>query len=129
MSKESLKTDFLIAFRYFKTRRKVGMASATSLITLVGVAVGTMAILVSLSVLNGFKDVITQRTRDMEPDLKIHVRSLTADEQKDILENLVYQFPEDTYMPVMERKVIASGTKQRLIQLKGVQPLTFDSMM
>ncbi|RKY51560.1 MAG: hypothetical protein DRP86_00895 [Candidatus Neomarinimicrobiota bacterium] len=129
MNKQSLKTDFLIAFRYFRTRRKVGMASATSLITLVGVAVGTMAILVSMSVLNGFKGVITQRTRDMEPDLKIHVRSLTAEEQEELLKDLEHQFPEDTFMPVMNRKVIASGTKQRLIQLKGIHPKTFDTMM
>ncbi len=129
MSRQSLKTDFLIAFRYFRTRRKVGMASATSLITLAGVAIGTMAILISMSVLNGFKDVITQRTRDMEPDLKIHIRTLTADEQKGLLDTLSTRFPDYTFMPVMDRKVIASGNKQRLIQVKGVRPDRFNDMI
>lgn len=126
MSKSRLKTDFLIALRYFRTRRKVGMASATSLITLVGVAVGTMAILISMSVLNGFRDVIVNRTRDMEPDLKIHVRSLDSEDQKDFMEMLESRFPDYAFMPVLERKVIASGNKQRLMQVRGIRPSRFE---
>jgi lipoprotein-releasing system permease protein len=127
MNKSSFKTDFLIAFRYFRTRRKVGMASATSVITLVGVTVGTMAILISMSVLNGFRDVITRRTQDMEPDLKIHVRTLRPDAQRGLFSMLEERFPEYAFMPVMDRKVIASGNKQRLMTIKGVYPDQFES--
>lgn len=129
MNKGSFKTDFFIAFRYFKTRRKVGMASATSFITLIGVAIGTFAILVSMSVLNGFRDVIMERTRDMEPDMKIHIRSLTPDAQQELLTSLKEKFPEYAFIPVMDRKVIASGTRQKLIQVKGVHPDPFSDMV
>ena len=104
------------------------MASATSLITLIGVAVGTMAVLISMSVLNGFRDVITHRTRNMEPDLKIHVRIFDESDQRNLLTNLEYNFPDYHFTPVLDRKIIVSGTKQSLMQLKGIYPSELGSM-
>lgn len=104
------------------------MASATSLITLIGVTIGTMAVLISMSVLNGFRDVISHRTRNMEPDLKIHVRILNESDQRDLLSELEYHFPEYHFTPVLDRKIIISGTRQTLMQLKGIYPSELGSM-
>ncbi len=128
MNRKTMKADAWIAFRYFRTRRKVGMASVTSLITLIGVTIGTMAVLISMSVLNGFRDVIAHRTRNMEPDLKIHVRVLNASDQRDLLSDLEFNFPDYQFTPVLDRKIIVSGKKQSLMQLKGIYPSELGSM-
>jgi len=104
------------------------MASATSLITLIGVTIGTMAVLISMSVLNGFRDIITNRTRNMEPDLKIHVRVLHESDQRDLLSELKSNFPDYHFTPVLDRKIIVSGNKQTLMQLKGIYPSELGSM-
>jgi len=87
-----------------------------------------MAVLISMSVLNGFRDIITNRTRNMEPDLKIHVRVLHESDQRDLLSELKSNFPDYHFTPVLDRKIIVSGNKQTLMQLKGIYPSELGSM-
>ena len=62
---------FFIAKRYLVSKKKQNLINIISWISLTGIAVGTMALIIVVSVLNGFTDLIALFYSDFDPDLKI----------------------------------------------------------
>ncbi len=62
---------FFIAKRYLVSKKKQNIINIISSISLAGIVVGTMAIIIVVSVLNGFTDLIAVFYSDFDPDLKI----------------------------------------------------------
>ena len=60
-----------IARRYFFSRRKRSFISWLSLLAMLGVGVGTMALVVVLSVFNGMEDLNRQLFKSAEADLTV----------------------------------------------------------
>ncbi|AIZ62692.1 releasing system transmembrane protein [Hymenobacter sp. DG25B] len=61
----------LIARRYFSSKKKRNIISIISNISMIGVAVGTMALIIVLSVFNGLEDLVRSLYGKSDPDLKI----------------------------------------------------------
>jgi len=76
--------QFFIAKRYLFSKKTVNIINIISLITGVGVAIGTTALIVVLSVFNGLEDFISSRINTFVPDIKI-----TAKEGKSFISNSV----------------------------------------
>src|SRR6478735_4472340 len=66
-----MNVSFLIAKRYFRSKKKRNIISLISNISMIGVAVGTMALIIVLSVFNGIEDLIRSLYGSFDPDLKI----------------------------------------------------------
>ena len=66
-----MNVSFLIAKRYFRSKKKRNIISIISNISMIGVAVGTMALIIVLSVFNGIEDLIRSLYGSFDPDLKI----------------------------------------------------------
>jgi lipoprotein-releasing system permease protein len=62
---------FLIAKRYFLSKKKRNIITIISNISMVGVAVGTMALIVVLSVFNGLEDLVRSLYGKSDPNLAI----------------------------------------------------------
>lgn len=62
---------FFIAKRYLVSRKKQNIINIISWISLAGIAIGTMALIIVVSVLNGFTDLIALFYSDFDPDIKI----------------------------------------------------------
>jgi lipoprotein-releasing system permease protein len=62
---------FFISKRYFLAKKSHSAINIISLISIVGVAVGTMALIIILSVFNGFDEVIKSLFNSFDPDIKI----------------------------------------------------------
>jgi len=62
---------FFIAKRYFLTKKLRNVINIISLVSVIGVMVGTMALVVVLSVFNGFEDLIKSTYNAFDPDIKI----------------------------------------------------------
>ncbi len=60
-----------VATRYLFSRKKHNTINLITWVSIVGVAVGTMALVVILSVMNGFERVVTESFSDFDPELKI----------------------------------------------------------
>jgi len=60
-----------IARRYFFSRKIANVIHAISLISLIGVMVGSFALIVVLSVFNGFEDLVLKLYNSFDPDLKV----------------------------------------------------------
>lgn len=79
-----------IARKYLFAKKSYAIINIISLISVIGVAVGTMALFVVLSVFNGFEDLILKLFNHFHPDLKIesaegktiHLGSLPLNELK-----------------------------------------------
>ena len=66
--------SFFIAKRYFSSYRGKGIVNIISIISLAGVAIGTAALIIILSVFNGFERVILDMYNSFDPHLKITYR-------------------------------------------------------
>lgn len=62
---------YFIAKRYLFSKKSTNVINVISAITATGLAVGTMALIVVLSVFNGLESLIVERFNSFDPDLKI----------------------------------------------------------
>lgn len=66
-----LRLPFFMALRYLVSRRRVGAANIISAISALGVAFGTAALICTLSVFNGFHDLVGGLLTNFDPQLMI----------------------------------------------------------
>ena len=74
---------FFVARRYLFSRKRISAINLVSAISVVGVAFGTAALLCTLSVFNGFHDLIGSLYTAFDPEVKIvaaKVKSFAADD-------------------------------------------------
>jgi len=64
-------TPFFIAKRYLFSKEKKNFIHIITLISVLGVAIATMALVVILSVFNGLEDLLRTVFRSFDPDLKV----------------------------------------------------------
>lgn len=66
-----MKPDLYIARRYLFARKSLGVIHTISAISAIGMAVGTAALILILSVFNGFNRVIKENISDLAPDVLV----------------------------------------------------------
>ena len=95
----------LIANRLYYSSNKLGFD--TSIFSMIGMGVGCFAMIIALSVLNGFESHVHNRLRGFESDLNI--TGILSDSS-------FFGIPEiETIMPYMERKAIVKINKDNII--------------
>ncbi|MEM6844547.1 MAG: FtsX-like permease family protein [Bacteroidota bacterium] len=112
----------LVARRYFRSKKKKNFIQVISNISMIGVAVGTMALIVVLSVFNGLEDLIKASKSTFDPEIKIvPVRGKTF-LATDSLLNLVKQVRGvGVVTEIIEDNAIARyQDAQMIVKLKGV---------
>jgi lipoprotein-releasing system permease protein len=68
-----LNLSYFIAARYFRSKKKRNFITVLSTISMIGVAVGTMALVIVMSVFNGLEDLIKSLFASFDAELKIEV--------------------------------------------------------
>ena len=107
-----------IAKNFMLTRGESGPTRITGLIAIIGIAVGTMAMVLSISVLNGFESRIVDKVIGFEGDIK-----LRGDfKYEDSLERLTNINGVDQIVPYMDRVglMIANDNSTRMIKFKSI---------
>jgi lipoprotein-releasing system permease protein len=113
---------FFISKRYFFAKKSHSAINTISLISMIGVSVGAMALVVVLSVFNGFDELIRSLFNSFDPDLKISLvegKSFTPDSiAYSRIENIkgVYKVAE----VVEENALVQYREKQYIAVIKGV---------
>ena len=113
---------FLVARRYFRSKKKKNFIQIISNISMVGVAVGTMALVVVLSVFNGLEDLIKASKSTFDPEIKVvPVRGktfLATDSLMDVIQQIS---GVDVVTQVIEDNAMARyQDAQMIVKLKGV---------
>ncbi|HVG41331.1 MAG TPA: hypothetical protein VM888_06945, partial [Chitinophagaceae bacterium] len=63
--------NFLFAWRYFKAKKTTNAINVISWISILAIVVGTAALILVLSVFNGFEGLVKSLYSSFYPDLKI----------------------------------------------------------
>ena len=117
-----MRPELYIARRYLVARKSLGVIHAISTLSAIGMAVGTAALILILSVYNGFDRVIEQSLSDLSPDVlvtpatgKFFVPSGPA------FDALLDDPRVEQICSVVEEQVfVAYGGRQQLARAKGV---------
>ena len=120
---------FYIARRYLFSKKSTHAINVISGIAVVGVAVATMALVVTLSVFNGFHDLVASFFTQMDPQLKvIPVKGKSAPADDPILVK-IRQLPEvEVATECLEDQALAVySDRQMLVKIKGVED-NFDQL-
>ena len=113
---------FYIARRYLFSKKSTNAINVISGISVVGVAVATMALVVTLSVFNGFHDMVASFFTSFDPQLKVTpVQGKTAAANDPVLKK-IRQLPQiDVATECLEDQALAVfNTRQAMVTIKGV---------
>jgi lipoprotein-releasing system permease protein len=114
--------SYRIAIRYFFSRNKRSFISVIARIAMAGVAVGTMAMVVVLSVFNGMEDLNRNMFKTFDPDAKItpkQGRRMSA--PATLLTKIRSVEGVQLVTRVIEDNALARyGNQQTLVRVKGV---------
>lgn len=120
---------FFIARRYLFSKKSTHAINIISGISAVGVAVATMALVVTLSVFNGFHDLVASFFTSFDPQLKVvPIKGKTAPADDPVLTK-IRKLPEiEVSTETIEDMALAIyGEHQTMVNIKGVDD-NFDSL-
>jgi lipoprotein-releasing system permease protein len=116
--------EFFVARRYLKARRKEAVISVITAISIIGVAAGVMALIIALSVNNGFHNTLQRNLLGAMAHINVRAKE-NADSGIDHWEEVVERIRKVPHVtavsPVLYGLVLMSGPlQQKGAQLKGV---------
>jgi lipoprotein-releasing system permease protein len=113
---------FLFAWRYFKAKKSTNAINFIAWISIIAIIIGTTALVVVLSVFNGFEDLVKSLYSSFYTDLKISPssgKSITLSQQQ--LDRLRGVGGIRNFSLVVEEKAfVQNGEQNTVVYLKGV---------
>jgi len=119
-----MKFPFFIAWRYFFTKNKIGYVHLLTLITQIGIAIGTASLVLVLSVFNGFEDLVLSMYNVFDPHIKVvssNGKNFNGQKVKEIL--LTYDDIDVCSSTLEEKALVEYNGKQHIVTIKGVDSL------
>ncbi len=114
--------SLFIARRYLFARKSHHIINIISGVSVAGVTIGTMALIVVLSVFNGFENIVVSLFNSFDPDLKITVNEGKTFNNVDLPAADIRKIPGVVrYTEVVEENALLRyGEKQYIATIKGV---------
>ncbi len=114
--------SFYIARRYLFSKKKTHAINVISAISVLGVAVATMALVIVLSVFNGFQDLVASFFTNFDPQLKVTpVEGKTVAYDDPVLTQLRQMPQVDVATETLQEMALAVYRgKQQVVTIKGV---------
>ena len=121
--------SFYVARRYMFSKKSVGAINVISFISVAGVAVGTMALVIVLSVFNGFHDLVASLFTNFDPQIEVvPVKGKTINADAPELDRIRHLDFVDVATDLVEDQAIAVyGDRQRMVTVMGVDE-NFDQL-
>ena len=120
---------FYIARRYLFSKKSTHAINIISAVSMAGVAVATMALVVTMSVFNGFHDLVASFFTSFDPQLKVvPVKGKTAPADDPALLNIRKMAEVDVATECVEDQALAVFyDRQAMVMVKGVDD-NFDQL-
>ena len=114
--------NFLFAWRYFRSKKSANAINIIAWISVLAIAVGTAALIIVLSVFNGFEDIVKGLYGDFYSDIRIApVKGKFAEFTPDLLNKIhAVKGIDKTSFFAEEKAVLVNGDFQTIVYLKGV---------
>ncbi|HEX6191999.1 MAG TPA: ABC transporter permease, partial [Chitinophagaceae bacterium] len=113
---------FLFAWRYFKAKKTTNAINIIAWVSITAIIMGTMLLVLVLSVFNGFEGLVKSLYSSFYPDLKVSAASgkmitITPDQLQALkgIEGI-----RNYSLVVEEKALVQNGEFQSVVHLKGV---------
>ncbi len=119
-----------IAKRYVISRHRLNFITIISLLSVLGVTIGVAALIVVLSVFNGFGSLVTQYLRSLDPDLRITFKQESNELIHEEIEKHLFSFKEiKSFSPYVSGKVLAVNRgRNEIVNLRAIDLHRIDSL-
>jgi len=106
--------EFLIAFRYLKSKRKEGFISVTAVFSFVGIMIGVATLIIVMSVMNGFRYELVGRILGINSHLTIYSHSHQIQNYEKLLGE-IKEIPGVKFAnPIVESQAMFSSPSKNL---------------
>lgn len=113
--------EYFIARRYLRSKHRLNFISIISILSTVGVTIGVAALVIVLSVFNGFGSLVTTMLINFDPHLRITSLDIKNNNFSDIENELKSSDLVKSYSSYAEGKVILMKNKSmEILNLKGI---------
>lgn len=111
-----------LAKRYLLSKHKINFITIISIISITGITLGVAALIVVLSVFNGFGSLVTSYLMNFDPHLRVEYKVETNDINNKNIESIIKTTPDlKAYAPFVSSKVLAiSNGITDVVTLKGI---------
>ena len=115
--------EFFIAKRYLKAKHRMNFITIISLLSTIGITIGVAALVIVLSVFNGFGSLVTSILVNFDPHIKISMIDESAgDKLNDLTKILNATNGISSYYAFAEGKAILLNKKNyEIVNLKGLE--------
>ena len=105
--------EFLLLIRFLFSKKSDGYISIFSLFSIVGIMIGVAAIIIVMSVMNGFREELTNRLLGINGHINIYS---TKGEINSILTNTIKSFESNSFkfFPIIETQGLITNEKKSL---------------
>ena len=111
--------EYFIAKRYLKSKHRINLITIISIISTLGIMIGVAALIIVISVFNGFSTLVTETFTNVDPHIKISYQNI--DDKNKINDILVENKYINDFYPVVEGKVILfNNGNYEVINVKGI---------
>jgi lipoprotein-releasing system permease protein len=118
-----LSFELFVAIRYLLARRKQAFISLISFISIIGVAVGVMALLIALALMTGLQGELRDRIVGSSAHVYVHRIGGIDDPAAEIRKLLAVPRVTGAAPAVLGKGLVTSGAdKEEVIELKGIVP-------
>ncbi len=114
--------NFLFAWRYFKAKKSTNAINVIAWISIIAIVVGTSALILVLSVFNGFEDLVKSLYSSFYPELKVspaYGKQITLNAEQ-LAKLRSVKGVRAVSLVVEEKAMIVNGDYQTNVFLKGV---------
>ena len=113
---------FYIARRYFVSRKSHNIINIISGISVAGVTIGTMALIIVLSVFNGFQNLVISLFNSFNPDMVITLKEGKTFDATLLEEDQLRKIPGvvGLFQYIEENALVKYKDKQYIVTIKGV---------
>ncbi len=120
--------EFFIAKRYLRAKHKLNFITIISLLSTLGITIGVAALIIVLSVFNGFGSLVTSIMVSFDPHIRISVKDERGFSQINSLQKILSKTENvSSYSPFVEGKAILLNKKSyEIVNLKGIENKTND---
>ncbi len=116
-----MRTEFFIAKRYLFSRRKMNFITVISAISVLGVTIGVAAMIIVLSVFNGFSKKVTGILIGFDPHIRIEAKgSSKIENYESVLQTIYGNGIQDASAYTLNKGMLATKEVNKVLFIKGV---------
>lgn len=113
--------ELFLATRYLRQKHKINFISIISTLSALGITIGVAALIIVLSVFNGFGSIVTNTLVNFDPHIKISILSEDHKDEEHLISLLKTNKHITTFYPYVEGKaIIQHGAGYSVISIKGI---------